>query len=79
MATFEQIDKEIGNVVGQKSAGSRLRNLQQVVNAQRRLNLTHGKSVNHLTEAMELILRSHGHASMVQFGLTRFGSLKFSM
>ena len=54
VATFEQIDKEISNVVGQKSAGSRLWNLQQVVNARRQLNLTHGKSVSPLTEAMEL-------------------------
>ena len=54
VATFEQIDKEIGDVVGQQSAGSRLRNPQQVSNARRRLNLAHGKPGNYLTEAMEL-------------------------
>ena len=54
VATFEMIDKEIGDVVGQQSAGSRLRNPQQVSNARRWLSLTHGMPGSHLTEAMEM-------------------------
>ena len=54
VAIFEIIDKEIGDVVGQQYAGSCLRNPQQVSNAWRRLNLTHGKPSSHLTEAMEM-------------------------
>ena len=54
VAIFEIIDKEVGDVVGQQSAGSRLRNPQQVSNARRRLSLTHGKPSSHLTEAMEM-------------------------
>ena len=54
VATFEIIDKEIGDVVGQNSAGSHLRNPQQVSNTWRRLSLTHEKPGNHLTEIIEM-------------------------
>ena len=51
VTTFE---KEIGDVVGQQSAGSCLRNPLQVSNAWRQLSLTHGKAGGHLTEGMEM-------------------------
>ena len=54
VATLEIIDKEIGDVIGQQSAGSRLRNPLQVSNARLQLSLTHGKASSHLTEAMEM-------------------------
>ena len=41
VATSESIDKEIGGVIGQQSADSRLRNPLQVCNARQRLSLTH--------------------------------------
>lgn len=40
--TMELIDSEVGDIVGQSSAGSRLRNLQQVTNARRKLKLDGG-------------------------------------
>lgn len=46
VATWEMIDKEIGDVVDQRS---QLRNPQQVWNAQWQLNSTHGKHGSHLT------------------------------
>ena len=54
VAILEIIDKEIGDVIGQQSAGSRLRNPLQVSNAWRRLSLTHEKASSHLMEAMEM-------------------------
>lgn len=54
VATFEMIDMEIGDVVGQQSAGSHLRNPQQVSNVRRRFSLTHGKPGSQLIEAMEM-------------------------
>lgn len=53
VATAEAIDKEIGNIVGQKSCGTRLRNTQQVCNIRRRLKMKQGGDCQ-LAEAMEL-------------------------
>ncbi|MBC6401887.1 MAG: hypothetical protein GDA37_12950 [Ekhidna sp.] len=53
VATVEVIDKEIGDVIGQKSSGSRLRNTQQVSNARRQLKMKQGGDCQ-LAEAMEL-------------------------
>ena len=54
VATLEIIHKEIGDVIGQQSTDSRLRNPRQVCNTWRRLSLTYGKASSHLTEAMEM-------------------------
>ena len=53
VATVEAIDKEIGDIVGQKSCGSRLRNTQQVCNVRRQLKMKPGGDCQ-LAEAMEL-------------------------
>ena len=42
VATTEIIDQEVGDVIGHHSAGLRLRNVQQVSNAQRHLNMEKG-------------------------------------
>ena len=56
VAMMKIIDEEVGDVIGQHSAGSRLRNVQQVSNARRHLNMEkgHGGKGNHLIEAMEM-------------------------
>ena len=53
VATVEAIDKEIGDIVGQKSCGSRLRNTQQVCNIRRQLKMKQGGDYQ-LAEVMEL-------------------------
>ena len=53
VATVEAIDKETGDIVGQKSSGSRLRNTQQVCNIRRQLKMKQGGDCQ-LAEAMEL-------------------------
>ena len=50
--TMELIDSEVGDVVGQSSSGSRLRNLRQVTNAKRKLKLDSGCK-SELAETME--------------------------
>ena len=56
IATMEIIDQEVGDVIGQHSVGLRLRNVQQVSNARRHLNMEkgYGSQGNHLVEAMEM-------------------------
>jgi hypothetical protein len=52
VATMEVIDSEAGDVVGQSSAGSRLRNVRQVTNAKRKLKLDSGGKCE-LADTME--------------------------
>ena len=65
--TMEVIDGEVGDIVGQSSSGSRLRNLAQVSTARRQLKLdgnlgdtNHLKSNAKLAEVMEMCKRGHG-------------------
>ena len=53
VATMEKIDQEVGDVVGQASAGSRLCNVRQVTNARRKLILDSG-SKSQLAETMKM-------------------------
>ena len=39
VGTMELIDEEVGDIIGQSSSGSRLRNLSQVYNARKKLKL----------------------------------------
>ena len=42
VAMIEAIDQEVGDAIGYHSAGLRLRNVQQVSNARRHLNMEKG-------------------------------------
>ena len=53
VATMETIDSDVGDIVGQTSSGSRLRNIRQVTNARRKLRLD-GGCKSQLAEAMEM-------------------------
>jgi len=53
VGTVEVINKEINDVIGQKSSGSCLRNTQQVSNVRRQLKMKQGGDCQ-LAEAMEL-------------------------
>jgi len=56
VATVEMIDEEVGDVIGQHSAGEQLRNVQQVSNARHHLNMGKvcGSQGSQLIEAMEM-------------------------
>ena len=54
VATVEKVDEEVGDVIGQHSAGIRLRNVQQVSNARRHLNMGKVHPGSQLIEAMEM-------------------------
>jgi len=56
VATVEMIDEEVGDVIGQHSAGERLRNVQQLSNARRHLNMgkVYSSQGSQLIEAMEM-------------------------
>ena len=54
VATMEKIDQEVGDVVGQASAGSRLRNVRQVTNARRSKLVLDSGSKSQLAETMEM-------------------------
>ena len=53
ISTMEVVDKDVGDIVGQSSSSSRLRNLRQITNARRTLKLETG-SKGQLAETMEM-------------------------